>query len=209
MSDDENENHGIYRVDTIPPPDGEDDAYSAPTKVGPMADAAVRELMHAAERRAAELNAKNAAGAQATRVAQAAEAARTTKVAPFEVPRPAALPRFDGSPSAASPAPAAPLLETERAMITIEHDVPASFGEPSAWATEPPPATAPASEGSSSAPLSVRPQARDPIPFEPFNAARDDRYAQPTHRPARVLLVPFLVGVVLFVLCLLAYLSRR
>ena len=57
MSDDEKEDGpAIYRVETIPPPDGEDDAYSAPTKVGPMADAAVRELMQAAERRAAELS---------------------------------------------------------------------------------------------------------------------------------------------------------
>jgi hypothetical protein len=47
------EEDGIYRVDTIPPPEGEDDAYSAPTRVGPMAAAAVEKMMADAERHAA------------------------------------------------------------------------------------------------------------------------------------------------------------
>ena len=39
----------IYKIDTVPPPDGEDDAYSAETKVGPLSRAMVKELMDAAE----------------------------------------------------------------------------------------------------------------------------------------------------------------
>lgn len=35
----------IYKVDTVPPPDGDDDAYSAATKVGPLSTAQVAELM--------------------------------------------------------------------------------------------------------------------------------------------------------------------
>jgi hypothetical protein len=62
MSDDQKkaEEDGIYRLDTVPPPMGESDAYSAPTKVGPMAAAAVEELMKAAEQRASDLSARSA-----------------------------------------------------------------------------------------------------------------------------------------------------
>ncbi|MDB4945969.1 MAG: hypothetical protein JWP97_5503 [Labilithrix sp.] len=61
MSDDQKNGNedGIYRLDTLPPPDGETDAYSAPTRVGPMAAAAVEELMKAAERRATDLSARS------------------------------------------------------------------------------------------------------------------------------------------------------
>jgi hypothetical protein len=54
MSDDEKD-EGIYKVDTVPPPAGEGDAYNAPTRVGPMGAAVVEEMMHAAERKATEL----------------------------------------------------------------------------------------------------------------------------------------------------------
>jgi hypothetical protein len=49
-----NDDDGIYRVDTIPPPAGEDDAYSAPTRVGPMASAIVEEIIAQAKREAEE-----------------------------------------------------------------------------------------------------------------------------------------------------------
>lgn len=47
---------GIFKVDTVPPPAGESDAYNAPTKIGPMAASVVKEMMHAAERKAVELS---------------------------------------------------------------------------------------------------------------------------------------------------------
>lgn len=50
----ENDDHSddaVYKVDTVPPPDGDDDAYSAPTRVGPMAATVVNELIVAANRR--------------------------------------------------------------------------------------------------------------------------------------------------------------
>ena len=56
MSDDDDKEDGIYKVDTVPPPAGESDAYNAPTRVGPMAAAVVEEMMHAAEKKAAELS---------------------------------------------------------------------------------------------------------------------------------------------------------
>ena len=55
MSDDDND-EAIYRVETVPPPAGESDAYNAPTKVGPMAAAVVEEMMHAAVRKSTELS---------------------------------------------------------------------------------------------------------------------------------------------------------
>ena len=48
MSEDD-KNDDIFKVDTVPPPPGEENAYDAPTKVGPMAAAALRELMAHAE----------------------------------------------------------------------------------------------------------------------------------------------------------------
>ncbi len=58
MSDDDDNNQhsepAIHKVDTVPPPAGEDDAYSAPTRVGSMAAAAVEELMRQAEKTAGE-----------------------------------------------------------------------------------------------------------------------------------------------------------
>ena len=52
---DKSEPGGVYKIETVPPPAGEDDAYSAPTKVGPMGDAFVKNLMKDAEQRSAEL----------------------------------------------------------------------------------------------------------------------------------------------------------
>jgi hypothetical protein len=47
--DEERDNGEVYKVETVPPPPGEDDAYSAPTRIGPMAEAAARELMRQSE----------------------------------------------------------------------------------------------------------------------------------------------------------------
>jgi hypothetical protein len=44
------DDEGIYKVDTVPPPAGEDDAYSAPTRIGVMASAIVGELLAQGER---------------------------------------------------------------------------------------------------------------------------------------------------------------
>ena len=43
------EDDEIFRVDTIPPPDGDEDAYGAATKVGPLAKAKIDEMLKAAE----------------------------------------------------------------------------------------------------------------------------------------------------------------
>jgi predicted component of type VI protein secretion system len=47
-----NDDDGIYRVETVPPPNGESDAYNAPTRVGQMAGAIVEELVAQAQREA-------------------------------------------------------------------------------------------------------------------------------------------------------------
>lgn len=61
----ENDDDGIHRMDTVPPPDGEGDAYNAATRVGPMADAVVKEMMHAAGLKAAEMSERAAGKAKA------------------------------------------------------------------------------------------------------------------------------------------------
>lgn len=71
-----NDDEGIYRVDTIPPPQGEGDAYSAPTKVGVLASAIVEELVAASQREAeakaqpADLTDKDEDNVGATRVVE-------------------------------------------------------------------------------------------------------------------------------------------
>jgi hypothetical protein len=47
MGDGEDD-HPIHQVNTVPPPQGEDDAYSAETKVTGTSDVALQELMRAA-----------------------------------------------------------------------------------------------------------------------------------------------------------------
>jgi hypothetical protein len=73
MSRNDDDAGGVYKVDTVPPPAGSGDAYSAPTKVGPMTSVLVQEMMHAAKAKAdAKAEAKalekklSAASAQAT-----------------------------------------------------------------------------------------------------------------------------------------------
>jgi hypothetical protein len=89
MPEDENDG-GIYRVDTVPPPDGEDDAYSAPTRVGVMPESLVQEIMHAAELKSAALREKEsqrrAASAVAASELAAPKAAATQAVTPGPAP---------------------------------------------------------------------------------------------------------------------------
>jgi len=58
--DDQDHERPIHKVETDPPTPGEDDAYDAETKVGPMKDAVVHEMMHAAAAKAIELSARAA-----------------------------------------------------------------------------------------------------------------------------------------------------
>lgn len=46
---DDDSDGAIHKMDTLPPPEGEDDAYNAATKVGPMARAAVEAMMAKAQ----------------------------------------------------------------------------------------------------------------------------------------------------------------
>jgi hypothetical protein len=48
MGDDGKEEAGVHKVDTVPPPPGEADAYNAPTRVGPVSQAAWAELIEKA-----------------------------------------------------------------------------------------------------------------------------------------------------------------
>lgn len=56
MAEDQDDEGALYKVDTVPPPDGESDAYNAPTRIGPLAASVVAEMMSGAERAAFESN---------------------------------------------------------------------------------------------------------------------------------------------------------
>ena len=73
MSDDDKDD-AIFKVDTVPPPAGEDNAYNAPTRVGAMAAAVVEEMMVASVRKANALTAAASEKAAASQKAAAAEA---------------------------------------------------------------------------------------------------------------------------------------
>ena len=146
MSDDEKEDGpAIYKVETIPPPDGEDDAYSAPTKVGPMADAAVRELMQAAERKAAELTARNAEKKAASAAAAKVAASLPT---PMSV-KPTGIPQ-----TPASSKPPAPASSGSDSGSPSASSTPSASSVPSAWSV--PSAAPPSPRAAPSGPVSGR-----------------------------------------------------
>jgi hypothetical protein len=71
MSSNDDDAGRVYKVETVPPPAGSGDAYSAPTKVGPMTPVLVQEMMHAAKAKAeAKAEAKKLAAASAAATAR-------------------------------------------------------------------------------------------------------------------------------------------
>lgn len=96
----------IHRIDTVPPPDGEDDAYSAETKVGPLSRAMVQELMDAAE---------IGANAPVTIPPASGMRARPAKLAPV-IPPPPRVPQVIPLP-APTPAPPQPPASAAVAVV--------------------------------------------------------------------------------------------
>jgi hypothetical protein len=111
----EEEEAGIYRVDTVPPPAGESDAYSAPTRVGPMAASVVQEMLVAAERKAAELSGRAATAAKSASPA-VKDGAASDVVVPKSGP-PKAPPRAPTPPVVAAPRPAPPVNAPKPAPV--------------------------------------------------------------------------------------------
>jgi hypothetical protein len=92
MTNDDKEEK-LYKVDTVPPPAGESDAYNAPTKVGPMAASVVAEMMKSAveapptsQPKPTPFGQNEAPTSQRARLAEAAAAAGGS-VPAAEVPR--------------------------------------------------------------------------------------------------------------------------
>lgn len=81
---------GIHKCDTVPPPEGEDDAYSAPTKIGPLA--LVEQLMAQAEGMAGRFD--SAPPPKSGERPLAARKPHTTDPPAFVIPPPAAIPRM-------------------------------------------------------------------------------------------------------------------
>jgi hypothetical protein len=173
MSDDKKEvdEDGIYRLDTVPPPMGESDAYSAPTKVGPMAAAAVEELMKAAEQRASDLSARAAEKRKA-----AAATAKSTSGSPPPSERTGSsgrpAPAIGGSP-ASVPAQAAssakPARRPAAPQVPQVSPVPKAAAAPSAPMRAAQAAPPPAQDAQSS---SV------PRLYESLDAEFDGEYAE-------------------------------
>jgi hypothetical protein len=101
----------LYRADTVPPPDGETDAYNAPTKVGPIASSTLAEMMKAVESQVVSFN----AGAEKTPEATARSDERPTSKPPAEAPAEAA-------PASPRPSPAPPPPDPEVVKLSEDDD---------------------------------------------------------------------------------------
>jgi hypothetical protein len=228
MSEDENDG-GIYKVDTVPPPDGEDDAYSAPTKVGVMAESLVKEIMHAAERKSAELR-EGEARKRAASGAAASELAAPSDATPIDAPP---------APAPAPPAPAVIRESAPRARASKPDHLPPSASNQHALTdadlvvdSQPPPRMyEDVEEGEPETLLGKAARPREvtaPLPPELVNAARVAAAAKeaaasqvateasrlaPAPHPAPAAAQPFnyvplVIGLTLFVLGLALYLFR-
>jgi len=113
---DDNAGGGIYKVETVPPPPGTGDAYTAPTKVGPMTSALVEEMMHAAKAKAdAKAEEKKRAAASA---APTARHPRFAGVPVGVVPRAALGPLIPRVDVPDPPEPAEPKRVVEEPIFT-------------------------------------------------------------------------------------------
>lgn len=140
--DDRNED-AVYKVDTVPPPDGDDDAYSAPTKIGALASAVVNELIVAKERESAEVKAASKAK---PRVGNGGE---VDTLDDNDIEAELAFPPPPKVPTQRPPAPAAAKAEpASKISETATTPPPASVPE-KAKAKAPAPAPAPAEGGMS------------------------------------------------------------
>ena len=95
---DERDEDAIFSVDTVPPPAGEDDAYSAATKVGPLARGYIDKLMADSERKPSPPRMRS----EAVAVSEARSEIRS-----LVVPKPPRTPS-DSRPGMPTPAPASP-----------------------------------------------------------------------------------------------------
>ncbi len=98
--DDDDSDGAIHRMDTLPPPEGEDDAYSAATKVGPMARSMVEAMMAKAQ---VDENSSLPPPASFTRGVNIPKPARLPTI--DAVAEPAAVPTAPSAVSVSSPAP--------------------------------------------------------------------------------------------------------
>jgi hypothetical protein len=217
MSEDENDG-GIYKVDTVPPPDGEDDAYNAPTKVGVMAESVVQEIMHAAELKSAALREKESQRRAAS--AGAASGPAAPPAAPENAtPRPVVVVAEGAQRARASKPDHLPASASKEGVIT-DADLLAVESVP------PPRAYEDVEEGDGETVLGKAARPREvtaPLPPELVNAARVAAAAKeaaaaqlaaeanrlaPAPPPPRFNYLPLVVGLALFALGLALYLFR-
>ena len=118
----------IHKVDTVPPPAGESDAYNAPTRVGVISSDAWAELIEAAQRRDAEDAAK------AKSAATPAPAATRLPAEASEVP-----PTLEELPRLSSDEDDdAAWIDENLASEQIARAIAASISQPAAAPIEPP-----------------------------------------------------------------------
>jgi hypothetical protein len=99
MSAKHDDDDAVFRVETIPPPSGPSDAYSAPTKVGPMTPALVEEMMLAAKAKADAKRISAEATARAPRFVVPASAVAPPPMPPRVVPVEPVFPAPIASPA--------------------------------------------------------------------------------------------------------------
>lgn len=162
----EDEKDELYRVDTVPPPAGENDAYNAPTKVGPMPlsvlDAMKKATMTGTPLKPVALPNQSSKSASEKPAEEAkADAGGEKKAAdPAPAPSPVAQAPNESAPPAAVAAPVTappPALAAAPAPAAFPSSAPAASFPSGAPAAASFPSGAPAASLASSAPQAPEP----------------------------------------------------
>ncbi len=226
MVDERDKEDSIHKVDTVPPPAGDGDAYNSPTKVGPVSQDAWAELI----RKANEEGERNAAASgPASRPFPPKSQAPSSDKAPVSSSKPASsaaapnapLPRvYDENDDDDA---ATVLSEQARAQLGVPSAAPpappptppAASTAPAPPAPEPPPSVVPtpsAAPAALAAPASasVPPRVVRPLAFPPGDPAHPVPVAaRSSFLDGRTLLVTGIICVAIFVVGLGVFLFAR
>lgn len=222
MVDDRDNDDSIHKVDTVPPPAGDDDAYNSPTKVGPASQDAWAELI----RKANEEGERNAAASGPASRSFPSRPGPTSDKAPASKPAP-----ISAKPAAAPAEPAGPLPRvydeaddddaatklSDSARGRMEAQAAAAVAEapPPLPASPPPPAPTPTTPSVAPAPPvatlpSVPAHLVKPLAFQPGDPALPAPAApRKSLLEGRALVITGVICVLIFAVGLTVFLFAR
>lgn len=163
-SDDED---GIFKVETVPPPEGESDVYNAPTRVGALAGSIVEEIVQQARRQAEQ-------SAQSRMASSGSASGAEDEPAVLDPMKLRALEELAARPEIALRPPAVP---NDLAPITPRVEPPPPSAPPASHAFTPAPSAPPSP---SAAPFPSPPPTALPSPSAGPSAAPPLMHVEPS-----------------------------